>query len=187
MNKPEFKSFESIPRLFRGAIITEKLDGTNAQVHITEAGDVFAGSRNRWITPEDDNHGFARWVAEHAEELRQLGPGSHYGEWWGFGIQRGYGLKEKRFSLFNTGRWGAGGKDEANRPACCHVVPVMMAVDAFDTAAIQTCLVALEYGGSRAAPGFMKPEGIVVWHEAGRVLFKATLDGDGHKGGRKVQ
>jgi hypothetical protein len=32
--------------------------------------------------------------------------------------------------------------------------------------------------GSAAAPGFMKPEGIVVFHEASGTLFKATLDGD---------
>jgi hypothetical protein len=86
-------------------IVTEKLDGTNAQVHITDDGRIFAGSRNRWITPDADNFGFARWVAEHEEELRALGPGSHYGEWWGSGIQRRYGLDEKRFSLFNVGRW----------------------------------------------------------------------------------
>ena len=51
----------------------------------------------------------------------ELGVGQHFGEWWGFGIQRGYGLHERRFSLFNTGRWS----DPAVRPACCGVVPVL--------------------------------------------------------------
>jgi hypothetical protein len=37
--------------------------------------------------------------------------------------------------------------------------------------------------GSVAAPGFMDPEGIIVYHQAARQLFKYTLDGDGHKGG----
>jgi hypothetical protein len=78
-------------------------------------------SRSRWITPDDDNFGFAAWVEANRDELLTLGPGRHFGEWWGSGIQRGYGLPkgEKRFSLFNVSRWGE------SRPACCHVVPVL--------------------------------------------------------------
>src|SRR5687767_1693749 len=87
--QPLFTPFPSISRLSRDIVVTEKLDGTNAQIHITQDGRVLAGSRNRWITPEADNFGFARWVAAHEDELRALGPGSHYGEWWGQGIQRG--------------------------------------------------------------------------------------------------
>ena len=62
MQLPDFKPFPKMARLSREIIITEKLDGTNAQVFITEDGDLFAGSRTRWITPQDDNYGFARWV-----------------------------------------------------------------------------------------------------------------------------
>jgi hypothetical protein len=115
----EFVPFPKMARLSREIIITEKLDGTNAQVFIGEDGLIRAGSRTRWITPEDDNYGFARWVHNHADELRGLGPGRHFGEWWGQGIQRNYSLTEKRFSLFNVSRWGE------ERPACCHVVPVL--------------------------------------------------------------
>lgn len=39
--------------------LTEKIDGTNAQVYIADDGRVVAGSRTRWISPEDDNFGFA--------------------------------------------------------------------------------------------------------------------------------
>jgi hypothetical protein len=68
---------------------------------------MLAGSRSQYITPERDNHGFARWVQDDADELWALGEGRHFGEWWGSGIQRGYGLQkgEKRFSLFNVARW----------------------------------------------------------------------------------
>lgn len=181
MSLPEFKAFEPISRLKRGCVITEKIDGTNALVHVSDDGTtVMAGSRSRWITPAADNFGFATWVADHADELRSLGPGYHYGEWWGAGIQRRYGLKEKRFSLFNVGRWGAGGKDETKRPACCHVVPVLYR-GAFDLHNIEVVAAELKRQGSMAAPGFMDPEGIVVYHEAARALFKFTLDGDGHK------
>lgn len=190
---PPFQEFASIARLSRDMIVTEKLDGTNAQVHITEDGRIFAGSRNRWITPDADNFGFAAWVRDHAEELRALGPGSHYGEWWGAGIQRRYGLTEKRFSLFNVGRWHAlantrhpsGGEPGDDHRClecpCCFVVPVLMQ-HTFDTKMVDFALNQLAERGSVAAPGFMKPEGIVVYHAASRTLFKKTLDkNDGHK------
>ena len=80
---PEFIPFPKIARLSRLAIVSEKIDGTNAQVLITEDGDIFAGSRSRWITPEDDNYGFARWVEGNKDTLLKLGPGRHMGEWWG--------------------------------------------------------------------------------------------------------
>lgn len=116
-----FVEFPKIARFNREVIVTEKIDGTNAQILVNDTGDevVGVGSRTRWISPKDDNHGFAGWVQKNKEELLRLGPGSHFGEWWGAGIQRTYGLKEKRFSLFNVSRW------EHDRPACCGVVPVL--------------------------------------------------------------
>lgn len=176
---PPFVEFPSIARLSREIVITEKLDGTNAQVHITEDGRIYAGSRTRWVTPLADNFGFAAWVKANRDELMRLGPGSHFGEWWGPGIQRKYNIPEKRFSLFNVSRWG----NDAVRPACCHVVP-MLYIGVFSTDAVEQALQALANDGSRAAPGFMNPEGVVVWHEKARVLFKKTLGDDGHKGAR---
>jgi hypothetical protein len=169
----DFIPFPKMARLSREVIVTEKIDGTNAQVYITEDGDVYAGSRTRWITPEDDNFGFAKWVEGNKQELLKLGPGSHFGEWWGQGIQRKYGLTEKRFSLFNTERWG----DDIVRPACCSVVPVLYK-GMFYTSAVEDCLRVLSESGSVAAPGFMNPEGVVVYHTAARVGFKKTLDKD---------
>ena len=169
----EFTEFNKIARLSRNCIVTEKIDGTNASITITDKGLFLVGSRTRYITAEDDNYGFARWAAANEEELRKLGPGIHYGEWWGLGIQRNYGLKEKRFSLFNTARWF----DDAIRPTCCSVVPVLYS-GIFDTDAIETTLQSLRLGGSYAAPGFMKPEGVVIWHEAARLYFKKTIEKD---------
>lgn len=167
----EFTAFPKMPRLAREVLITEKIDGTNAQVFLGEDGAMLAGSRSRWITPEDDNFGFARWVRDHEDELRELGPGRHFGEWWGSGIQRRYGLGEKVFSLFNASRWGE------SRPACCDVVPVLYR-GLFDSAAVDAALDDLRQNGSRAAPGFMKPEGVVVFHIAGNVGFKRTIEKD---------
>ena len=166
-----FEAFDKIPRFFRDVTISEKIDGTNAQVFVGEDGAVLAGSRSRWITPASDNFGFAEWVSEHESELRELGPGRHFGEWYGRGIQRGYGLSERRFALFNSSRWAE------KRPACCDIVPVL-AVRTMSHDVIAECLETLRSGGSKAAPGFMRPEGIVIYHHASGQLFKVLIEND---------
>ena len=169
----EFQAFQKIARLNRECIATEKIDGTNGVIHFADDGLMLVGSRSRWITPDDDNFGFSRWAAANEEDLRKLGPGTHYGEWWGAGIQRRYGLSEKRFSLFNVARWA----DDAARPACCHVVPVLgRGTDI--RAVAEEGLSWLRTYGSVAAPGFGKPEGIVLFHTAASMLFKVTLEKD---------
>jgi hypothetical protein len=208
----EFVPFPKIPRLSREIVVTEKLDGTNACVSITRVADpantplteydfripvdgfewnLRFGSRSRWLRLRDDNHGFCNWAYRRLYELQQLGEGTHYGEWWGLGIQRGYGLQEKRFSLFNAGRWvdavtysaAAGVACFALKqgilvaPDCCGVVPVLYS-GPFSSAHIEAALNSLEFEGSRAAPGFDNPEGIVVFHTAAGQYFKKTIDRD---------
>lgn len=183
----EFESFQKIARLSRDCVVTEKIDGTNGVILITEDKQFYVGSRNQWIlTPENmyttDPFGFARWAQDHQDELiAGLGVGRHFGEWWGIGIQRRYGLTEKRFSLFNTARW----TDDAVRPPCCHVVPVLYE-GLFDTTMIQHCLHDLQRDGSRAAPGFARPEGVVIFHTAANLCFKQTIEKDEEPKGRPV-
>ena len=249
----EFSEFKKIPRLNRDIIITEKIDGTNAQIFIDELpgtpgerdGDAIcvtggfrlrAGQRTRWATPERDNAGFAKWAFANAEELvNLLGIGRHFGEWWGAGVQRTYGLKEKRFSLFNVSRYGQvteyldprcvskppsgvsygptiglmewyqtpppeaikhqtlkGEKVCAcrdARPATLttiggvqiEAVPVLYRGPWFTDVMVWApglMLNEMRTGGSLAVPGYMDPEGIVVFHEASGTLFKATCKDD---------
>ena len=145
---------------------------------------MLVGSRKRWLklTKTGDNYGFCKWAAANREELCTLGEGRHYGEWWGSGIQRGYGLEkdDKRFSLFNTGRW-----NEMNpAPACCSVVPLICTGDMSDML-IESALIMLRNKGSLAAPGYQStgpgtgPEGIVIFMAQARRLFKITLENDG--------
>jgi hypothetical protein len=191
----DFVEFPKMARLSREVIVTEKIDGTNAAVVIEDGLlsadpqrialptnaiarignlNVYAQSRTRFITPESDNAGFARWVVEHAEELAiGLGVGRHFGEWFGSGIQRTYGLKEKRFALFNVSRWD----DPAVRPACCHVVPTLWRGNFSDLNA-DLVLGELALFGSQAVPDFMRPEGIVVFHVAAGIGFKKTIEKD---------
>jgi len=226
----EFKPFPKLARISREAVITEKLDGTNAQIYIvslektnyflsvTPGEDpvplqglmvdpitaivdgfaIFSGSRTRWITPgkDSDNYGFAEWVRQNAKELVKLGPGQHFGEWMGCGINRNYNLSERRFYLFNTSRWFTlcgppaskpgvytqvkdedGNLSLVDGPACCHVVPVIWR-GVFDTHDVVNCVEMLRSQGSFAVPGFMQPEGVVVFHLASGQMFKKTLVAD---------
>jgi RNA ligase len=152
---------------------------------------VYAQSRKRIITPESDNFGFAHWVYENAETLvHDLGEGLHFGEWWGSGIQRGYGLEkgDKRFSLFNVKRWydeclvDHAGDEVCYLPAYFKtpklgVVPVLYR-GPFVMMNINETLINLGLYGSQASPGFDMPEGVVVYHTAANQLFKVTLVGD---------
>jgi hypothetical protein len=197
MTTHEFTAWPKTPRLFRTVVVTEKLDGTNAAIHISTVTHdthwdfppdsysvavdgtryvLTAQSRSRVITPGKgkDNFGFAGWVYENAEGLvRALGTGVHFGEWWGSGIQRGYGLTDRRFSLFNTDRH----KDVNVRlgSAILEPAPVLYHGE-FSETRIRVALAKLKLSGSVAAPGFMNPEGICVWHSQTRQVFKVTLD-----------
>lgn len=142
---------------------------------------VAAQSRKRVISPGSDNFGFARWVRENAEQLANLlGYGYHFGEWYGSGVQRGYGLQngEKRFMLFNVDRW-------ANLPL---VVPGLEVATVlwrgnFDTEAIANVVENLNFYGSFHVKDFDRPEGVVVYHVAANTAFKVTCEKDEqHKG-----
>jgi len=181
----EHIKFSKIARLNRDCVITEKIDGSNAVIYIGEDEEFLTGSRNRWITPENDNMGFSSWANENKEELLKLGQGYHYGEWIGQGIQRNYGLKEKRFYLFNVGKWvdkreSPELKENDKRqycPDCCYVVPILY-TGFFDTNKIQKVLENLKINGSVAVNGFNKPEGIIIFHTHSRTLFKVTCEND---------
>lgn len=190
-----FEPFPKIPRLNNTPwVLTEKLDGTNGQVAVWDICDedeiphgatmvedsghtwlVRAGSRSRWLTPDSDNFGFAAWVKANAAQLVHLGPGRHFGEWYGCGIQRGYGLDGKRFALFNATKWA----DPSVRPACCEVVTVLATVQGAKlNQAVDRGLEQLRLYGSQHVLGYPKPEGIVIWHKASGQLYKALCEGD---------
>jgi hypothetical protein len=223
MSRIQFQAWPKIARLHKDIVVTEKIDGTNAAVVITDAWDVLdaqerghgaydygylqkwvagdakivevdreggvgfylvaAQSRKQLITPAKDNFGFARWVYDRAEKLVDtLGPGRHFGEWWGSGIQRGYGLQkgEKRFSLFNIRKYLSGDDPWRLDEAGISTVPVLYE-GPFSEQAIEDAMQRLDDGGSVAAPGFDRPEGVVVYHTAAGAAFKWTFD-DAAKG-----
>lgn len=178
----EFIPFQKIPRWSsQDVVITEKVDGTNAQVCVNEeCTDFRCGSRTRWITPDEDNYGFARWCSDNRDAILSLGKGQHFGEWYGSGIQRNYWLKERRFVLFNTLRWSTPEQWERLEKTPIGLVPVLYR-GPFNDKAIEDCMEDLKVNGSRAAPGFMAPEGVVIYIPGNRSLFKYTFN-NAHKG-----
>lgn len=186
-NEIVFKEWPKTPRLNRGMVITEKIDGTNAAIIVTDDGRLAAQSRKRLITPgkDTDNYGFAAWAYENAGELVDLlGPGHHFGEWWGSGIQRGYGLThgEKRFSLFNVNRY----KDVTlENVDGLGTVPVLYA-GTFSSDRVDATLDDLVQNGSVAAPGFDNPEGVIVFHAAAGSVFKVLAENDDQPKGQEA-
>jgi len=180
-----FKPWPKTPRLENETYhITEKIDGTNAciiiQPYLYEKEQdciwtdmehsVYAQSRTKLIKPSDDNYGFANWAQRKAEQLiKDLGVGYHFGEWWGQGIQRNYGLTEKRFSLFNP----------TKQSSICHNVPLLMSLNEehYQNTDWKDALYAeFQEFGSVASPGFMKPEGLVVYAEKAKAYWKVIFD-----------
>lgn len=195
MNDIEFAKWPKIGRMNRLMTVTEKIDGENGAVRFIPATipgpvpdaaiaflpgpDVWLAvqSRTRFITPGDDMHGLASWANEHATALFSiLGEGTHFGEWWGRGIHRGYGLNERRFSLFNTKRWDEHGEKVPG----LYSVPVLVTAQ-FNPATVGACIGQLKTFGSVAEPGFMRPEGVVVYHHGIGEYMKVTLENDAHK------
>lgn len=212
----DFPSFAKIPRLHKDVVLTEKIDGTNGLVSIRHRGPsetvlapgevgiisvngsgeaesfvVRAGSRNRWLTTAADNFGFARWVEDHAGELVKLGPGNHYGEWFGRGIQRGYGLTERRFALFNVARWYSVRFTDPDfyrqdfpkacqAPACCDVVPVLLTCSGEQlNEAVETVRdLMIADGLGSAVVEYDNPEGVVIYHSAAGQMFKVIFEGE---------
>lgn len=199
MTEPQFQAWPKIARLNRDIVVSEKLDGTNGAIqivpgHVSESQHgwvagvfsdstfykVAAQSRNRIITTDNDNYGFAQWVQDNATELvSTLGEGTHYGEWWGRKIARAYDKTDRTFSLFNTSRW-----TEENTKAVegLSVVPTLWFGGwdgpGMSDGAVEYALSKLRREGSLAAPGFPNPEGVVIFHTASNVMFKVTIEND---------
>lgn len=191
----DFVKWEKIHRFNREWEITEKIDGTNGiilwhdeyhpefclgqdtnlnlETGQEETMFLYAGSRTRWLTTDADNHGFARWVKDWGPFLTILGKGRHFGEWWGSGIQRNYGLTEKRFSLFDVKY------QDRTLPPSVYVVPLLKRISGPAVSyEITNLLDELRTGGSYAANGFDKPEGIVMRHTQSGDRFKVLCEGD---------
>lgn len=198
----EFRSWGKTPRLYRDIVITEKVDGTNAAVIFEELAEgearhpeslavitrdginyqVGAQSKNRLITPgkATDNYNFAQWVRENRELLfDRLGPGHHFGEWAGKGIQGRYGDIDYRvFSLFNTARHKETffyTEPINGTRVMVESVPVLYE-GTFSGEAVQGAIKILREFGSAFEPFHRNPEGIVIYHTQSKQSYKVTFD-----------
>lgn len=171
MSDLEFQPWPKMTRISPfNVTISEKIDGTNACIIIQDGVIVGVQSRKRFITPEDDNYGFAGWVGRHHDELLTLGEGHHYGEWAGLGIQKNpHDLPEKQFFLFNTARWNP---NNPNLPECCKVVPVLF-TGTMDVNTVPDLLAELKATGDRVGT---RPEGVVVYYPSFGNYTKHTIN-----------
>jgi hypothetical protein len=171
----EFKSFGKIERYEKiQAVITEKVDGTNACINFTadETNPLLhtltCQSRNKLIDPFMDNYGFAAWAHANFEDLFDFfGPGRHFGEWWGNGIQRGYGTAERYFSPFNTHLFNW---ERDDFPDNVSALPLLWQGPIADLdEAVRECMDDLALYGSFTLPGLgWDAEGCMVWsHSTG--------------------
>lgn len=179
---PEFKEWPKIQRLDKNTVtITEKIDGTNVCVIIENGEVVGAQSRQRLITPDNDNFGFAGWVDRNKDQLKTLGDGYHYGEWAGPGIQQNPHLLEtKTFFLFNSYRWDKVFSENELHPAreVVKVVPTLYVgeFDPFEVNSVLECLSKNTLGIASGKDG-AKPEGIIIYFHAFKSYLKRHLEG----------
>ncbi|KAB8035887.1 hypothetical protein GCL60_16790 [Silvanigrella paludirubra] len=159
----DFKKFNKINALYKAKMtITQKLHGTNALIYIYFDGmtgnlDLICGSRTRWITPQDDNYGFAKFIHENKEEfIDKLGEGYHYGEWVGFGINSGEGLDNRNLILFDWQKF-----HNKPLPERTNTIPVLYHGE-INFNIINEKMEYLKNNGSELVKGFMNVEGIVI-------------------------
>jgi hypothetical protein len=206
----EFEPWPKTPRLSNGGVtITEKIDGTNACIIIVPVDvdsplyqddpmafpvyvdnrwyQMGAQSRKRLITMKEDNAGFASWVWENRIEIVELlGAGRHFGEWWGQGIQRRYGMDRKVFSLFNYHRFSKIAQERQDWRNRAHAINMSMvpliSVGRATQEAYDEALDMLRQNGSFASAEwgvrFDRPEGIVIRHRDLGGNLKYLLEND---------
>lgn len=159
----DFEAWPKTRRFEKACIVfTEKIDGTNAQIYIKD-GVMKVGSRNRWITREDDNFGFANWAYDNQEELIEfLGEGRHFGEWWGQGIQRRYDMDRKVFSLFNTSRWKFI-QENPDQQFICDVVPFIIRSLDYDKEELDEYFLTKSLAAAKYGVEYTNPEGYMFY------------------------
>lgn len=145
-----------------------------------------AQSRKHLIWPGSDNFGFAGWVKANAKVLADLlGPGRHFGEWWGQGIQGGHGMDRKVFSLFDQHRWSGVAQqrsDWIDRAGEINMTYVpLIYTGKFSHDVVPYSINLLRQNGSIAAAAYgvsHKAEGVVIELPYLDVRFKAFLEND---------
>lgn len=185
-----FTPWPKTPRLDKLTwTITEKIDGTNGQIIVDDDG-VWAYSRNRLLSPSNDNYGFAAFVEGHEELLQTLAPGTYVGEWAGPGIQKNPLKLEKRMFFLFEGNFKSY-LDATDGHERFHTVPILAGNEPSLRALshyISELKNRLREGGDTALEfftyrrghhyDFMKglPEGFVL--KIGSQRFKYTTKGD---------
>jgi hypothetical protein len=192
----DFKAYPKTHRIgTEQYTITEKVDGTNGVVYVHKAKPadfrvgkdrsyVKAGSRSRWLEDDGskkwDNHGFGEWVMENERALIELPEGFHYGEWYGRGINRNYGLKDRRFMLFDYARYDKLITNNNILGDLIETETVLADVVTYDylSIAIKLNSACLSVEGSVHVRGFSDPEGLIIRSKLRPAVYKYIIRKD---------
>jgi len=145
-NEPIMDRLAKMPKIkFQGTV---KLHGCNSGLIINPDNSFYCQSRERIISPQDDNYGFARFIHSLPNDVLENlyayfhtnNPVAIYGEWAGKGIQAGVGINniERSWFIFaariidesdlDKEDWqdidilAGGGEDEVFNPNRIHVI-----------------------------------------------------------------
>lgn len=158
-------------------VITEKIDGTNGLIEISPDGVRF-GSRNCYLNEHKDNYGFFNFFSQFENRIMESFSPEYdglvhiYGEWFGAGIQRTYGLKEKYFMPFSP--YWANTLIEVGVPNI--VPPYQFYAGKMDSVREEMAFQTLKEEGSQLVPGWKRPEGIIIHYLDNNLKIKRTLD-----------
>ena len=157
----DFHAFPEVEHICKTHMrITQKVHGSNCQIYIYEEDGtkkLKVGTKNRWLSLDDDNYGVCKFVHDNAEFFLQFSLGHHYGEWAGKGINSGEGMKERMLFLFsNPARY----EGITFHPNVTFVPEMYNGV--LDQSQIEYWMTFLKANGSFIVPGFMNVEGIIA-------------------------
>ena len=199
---PSFSSIERLENIY--CVISEKIDGTNGLIEIQNKANnsntgsmiVKFGSRNRYISFSDDNAGFANFFRHYEKKFKNMAkeiiassynedsqtdeiptenyPLRIYGEWFGKGIQRGYGLDDKYFMPFSS--FYAEHMIKAGIPNI--MMPNIMYTGKFSLEVVDNCMNCLTSGSfHNLITNYDNPEGIVIYFPKYNFRLKQTFEG----------
>lgn len=198
------KKWPKIPRLFRDCEITEKIDGTNAVVLLTDGQelsdpDTALPGFTKNGTPDIEVPGTgpphkARYIFVGSRRRWLTKDEDNFGFWqWVadraeqfhetlpngryYGEFWGHGI-QRGYDMPNGERRLAlfdTSLEEQPLPEGVDTVPVLYYTE-FSTLAVENTLWELQQYGSRLVPGYNQPEGVVVRHIQSGHRFKVTLD-----------
>lgn len=203
---PLFQEFPKLTRFSHDWVVTEKIDGTNAQIYIEQLDSLINEnpSLSRGTAPDDDlilkivcaggldyavmagsrNRMLSRRTDNHGwakfvqENAEVLYDTLGVGRHFGEWFGLGIGKRQYDLKEKRFALFNVSRWANVELPPQVMTAPVLFEGYLADSTQFGTILSDLRQKGSRVTEGFMNPEGIVMFHRPSQTLFKKTFDYD---------